>query len=120
MTRDARGRFSARGHNLPPPREDAARDLHDSFLSDLLALWRADGRNLLSRLAEEKPDVLLRVYASFVPKEKPDKASELTELSDTDLESHIEFLLGTRRSRGARASPARSPAADGDDEASSL
>ena len=120
MTRDARGRFSARGHNLPPPREDAARDLHDSFLSDLLALWRADGRNLLSRLAEEKPDVLLRVYASFVPKEKPDKASELTELSDTDLESHIEFLLGTRRSRGARASPARSPAAEGDDEASSL
>jgi hypothetical protein len=98
----AKGR-PARVTNHSHTDANIGQDLRKALVADMLSLWRARGGEILEKLLDEKPEALLRLLGSFVPKEDKEPEDTFSGMSDDELSTEIETLIRARASRTSRS-----------------
>jgi hypothetical protein len=64
--------------------------LGEVFIADICQSWKTHGKMVLARVADQKPEIYLRLVASLVPKEEEKSTSgAFDDVSDTELSALI-------------------------------
>jgi hypothetical protein len=104
VTKESTRRSSAK---LGGSDRDVTHSLREIFLNDILALWESDGAEILEKLRDDKPETLLRVLSSFIPKEEAVQNDDLKRITDEELEARIHTLIRSRPGRKTGSVSAR-------------
>ena len=75
----------------PPPSRER---LGEEFLADLTRSWIAQGKKAIADVIEKKPDVYLRIVASVGLAPMKERADELDDLDDAELNALIVAARG--------------------------
>ena len=75
----------------PPPSRER---LGEAFLAELMDSWVAQGRKAIAEVIEKKPDVYLRIVASVGLAPMKERADELDDLDDAELNALIVAARG--------------------------
>ena len=67
--------------------------LGEQFLADLHEEWEENGKTVIAAVRKDKPDVLLKVIASILPKELNVNVSPFEEMTDDQLKDHAARLV---------------------------
>lgn len=83
-----------KGKKGGPGRPKGSRNkLGEQFLSDLQEEWEENGRSVIAAVRADKPDVLLKVIASILPRELNVNVSPFEEMTDDQLKDHAARLV---------------------------
>lgn len=88
-----------KGNTFGKGREPGSRrKLSEDFVSDLHELWKQQGKELLLRVAADKPEAIVNAAAKLIPKEMnvTHKFEAVRDLPESELNARIDALLGSR------------------------
>ena len=104
LAKDDKGRFLT--GNIGGGRPKGARNkLGEEFLQDMLADWKINGVEAISKVRDEKPDVYLKVVASILPKELNVRVSEFDDLTDDQLARQLAAIATQLANAGVDFGP---------------
>ncbi len=73
--------------------------LGEAFIQELYARWQIHGGSIIDRVIEEKPEVMLKVVASLLPKEVAVMRPEET-MSEEEMDAALDVISGLIERRG--------------------
>ncbi|MFK7941610.1 MAG: hypothetical protein AB8B85_01655 [Paracoccaceae bacterium] len=86
------GRFKPGNTGAGGGRPKGSRNqLSEAFLADLQDKWKDHGAEVIDRVIQEKPDALLKVIASIVPKELT-VTSATSDLTEAQMENALAIV----------------------------
>jgi hypothetical protein len=63
--------------------------LREDFIADLCQSWKTHGKAAIAKVADQKPEIYLRLVALLVPKEEKLTSGAFDDVSDTELSALI-------------------------------
>ena len=97
-SRDDHGRFVNGGKAGPGRPRGSRNKLGEEFLDDLIAEWRANGKNALALCAAREPTQFVKIVSNILPKEVLSMALNVNASFDfTEVEDARAFLAAYRR-----------------------
>lgn len=90
-------------------------ELQENFLKDVLAAWKANGKQAIDDMIADKPGDFVKMVASLLPKDVNLNVNDDRELTDDELVERIRVLTaavapliggGAGESQGAAGTPA--------------
>lgn len=84
--------------NIGGGRKKGSRNkLGEEFLQDMLEAWQAQGKEVIARVIEERPQDFMKVVASLLPRDVNLNVNSMEEVTDDELLQRIRDLDATIR-----------------------